>query len=546
MSLYFCLLGWFGLIFLASQTVAKLPHNYRFGVNLGGWLLSEAWMNPMEWEAMGGERCPKDLTTCASSEWALARKLGQRNANKVFLKHWKTWFTQDHVDKLKALKLDHVRVPLGFWIVEELVEPPSEMYAQGGWMELKRGLRQLTKAGFYVMLDMHALPGVSTFKDYFAGNVTSEVHFYEDHNYQRALTWSVILTTMTHLDPDFENVVAIECINEPLVNGKRTPGLEQYYADFVIITRIIEHDLSVECEADLSVAVKRLASSRNIIPALQAAIPLIPIYAAKASPEISTVQLIKKLKSHINSTPSNKTTPITEDQVDNKISPLRKALYRKRNELLGGRKALRKRLNSSKMKSAFNVYEEPEESYGSATTHKTCIATTVMSKRWQGGGPDAASMASHTLGPAVFDDHMYYSSGSVAAPDIHSYLTKMCNDENYRKAQQNNEVPYGHGEFSLATSFNATDDELRAWGDAQKLKYSQGRFWTFWSFRVGTATNPPTTLKHPRQWSYLQAVESGLLPRDPSQYFDPSVCRPYLNKSESWATATDNFPRLEY
>jgi aryl-phospho-beta-D-glucosidase BglC (GH1 family) len=102
------------------------------------------------------------------------------------------------------------------WIVEELVEAPAELYAQGGWMELKRGLRQLRDAGFHVTLDMHALPGVSASNQMFAGNVTSDVQFYKDHNYQRALTWSAVLTSMSHLDPDFSSVVAIECINEPL------------------------------------------------------------------------------------------------------------------------------------------------------------------------------------------------------------------------------------------------------------------------------------------------------------------------------------------
>jgi aryl-phospho-beta-D-glucosidase BglC (GH1 family) len=96
------------------------------------------------------------------------------------------------------------------------VEAPAEAYAQGGWMELKRGLRQLRDAGIHVNLDMHAMPGVAASKQMFAGNVTSDVQFYKDHNYQRALMWSAVLTAMSHLDRDFSSVVAIECINEPL------------------------------------------------------------------------------------------------------------------------------------------------------------------------------------------------------------------------------------------------------------------------------------------------------------------------------------------
>lgn len=38
-------------------------------------------------------------------------------------------------------------------------------------------------------------------------------------------------------------------------------------------------------------------------------------------------------------------------------------------------------------------------------------------------------------------------------------------------------TPVWYGEFSLATQFNATDDFLREWADAQKLVYSQSAGW---------------------------------------------------------------------
>jgi hypothetical protein len=38
-------------------------------------------------------------------------------------------------------------------------------------------------------------------------------------------------------------------------------------------------------------------------------------------------------------------------------------------------------------------------------------------------------------------------------------------------------LPVWYGEWSLATQFNATDDFLCKWADAQKLTYSQGAGW---------------------------------------------------------------------
>jgi hypothetical protein len=73
-----------------------------------------------------------------------------------------------------------------------------------------------------------------------------------------------------------------------------------------------------------------------------------------------------------------------------------------------------------------------------------------------------------------------------------------------------NNTPMWVGEWALSTQFNATDDFLKKWADAQKLAYSQGAGWLvrsfylrdqigciyptsqFWSFKL-EATNPLVT-----------------------------------------------------
>src|SRR5262245_48781649 len=62
----------------------------------------------------------------------------------------------------------------------------------------------------------------------FAGNCTSEVHFYDSpnqHNYKRAVTWAVVMAFLSHSHPAFQSVFSIEAINEPLADAKKTPGL---------------------------------------------------------------------------------------------------------------------------------------------------------------------------------------------------------------------------------------------------------------------------------------------------------------------------------
>jgi glucan endo-1,6-beta-glucosidase len=62
----------------------------------------------------------------------------------------------------------------------------------------------------------------------FAGNCTTDVHFYDsdnDYNYRRAVTWAIVMAYLSHTHPAFSTVFTIEAINEPIVNGTLTPRL---------------------------------------------------------------------------------------------------------------------------------------------------------------------------------------------------------------------------------------------------------------------------------------------------------------------------------
>ena len=55
-----------------------------------------------------------------------------------------------------------------------------------------------------------------------------------DYNYHRALVWTAIMTAMSHLDPDFKNVVSIQAVNEPIMDAKKTPGFGDCMLLFII------------------------------------------------------------------------------------------------------------------------------------------------------------------------------------------------------------------------------------------------------------------------------------------------------------------------
>ncbi|KAJ7725264.1 glycoside hydrolase [Mycena olivaceomarginata] len=160
--------------------------------------------------------------------------------DKIFEGHWSSWFNQTDVDALVAAGINTVRIPLGYWIIEALVDRTTEFYPRGGLDQLRRGLKQLQKAGIVAILDHHALPGVAAVNQQFSGKCTSTPEFYTDANYHRALIWTSVMTTLSHVDPAFANAVAIEAVNEPIMDASQTPGYGDFQKNFVKVVRATE------------------------------------------------------------------------------------------------------------------------------------------------------------------------------------------------------------------------------------------------------------------------------------------------------------------
>ena len=68
---------------------------------------------------------------------------------------WESWLTQDDVDGMVAAGLNSVRIPLGFWIVEDIVDTSHEHYPRlslsiikilaGNWPYAEGGLDELVR-----------------------------------------------------------------------------------------------------------------------------------------------------------------------------------------------------------------------------------------------------------------------------------------------------------------------------------------------------------------------------------------------------------------
>lgn len=124
------------------------------------------------------------------------------------------------------------------------------------------------------------------------------------------------------------------------------------------------------------------------------------------------------------------------------------------------------------------------------------------------------------------------------------------------------------GEWSISTNFDATDDFLNQWADAQKLMYSKSAGWIvsvlyriktkvadadcrLSSFGTSNSRIPRLQLRSrgngkgifllfvgPKlipcyHRSYYKGIELGYLTEDPAAYHNPDVCAPYINSTKT-------------
>ncbi|KAG1908090.1 glycoside hydrolase family 5 protein [Suillus fuscotomentosus] len=467
------------ITFIACAWAGQPTHIY--GVNLGSWLVLELWMLPQGWVDMGGQLCGSDCSTCISTESAFAQAYPD-TVNATFAQHWDTWFTQSDVDTLKAAGINTVRIPLGYWIVEDLVNRPHELYPQGGLNYLRRGLGWLQDAGIQVILDHHALPGVQTAQQMFTGNCTTDVQFYTPYNYQRALVWTAVMTTLSHLDPNFGSVFSIEAANEPINDASQTPGYGTFQENFVQTVRAVELTLGISVpSSNLSVSVSASVSN-NFTAAL-------------------------------NETSSATIFPAEVQAALSEAVPIIMGI--------GATHGLQTIFEASPFKQS-----------------GTPLVTNFMDMNWQYNNP--SNPADVAIGPQAYDDHLYYSSAVRRGNDSTSYMTSICNLAEIQTDAALGNSPLWFGEWSLDTQFNATDEFLYQWADAQKLAYSKGAGWIYWNFKI-EISNLTNGNARAKQWSYLEGLELGFFTQDPAAFHNPNVCAPYTNStSNNTSTSVSN------
>ncbi|KAJ6485722.1 glycoside hydrolase family 5 protein [Mycena sanguinolenta] len=449
---------------LAVSGLPGLPAKI-YGVNLGSWLVLESWMLPQEWLDMGGEQCD-DCSTCIATEFAFAKAF-PHTVDQIFDGHWTSWFNQPDVDALAANGINTVRIPLGYWIVEALVDRATEFYPRGGLAQLRRGLQQLNAAGIVAILDHHALPGVAAVNQMFAGNCTSTPMFYTDANYHRALIWTSVITTLSHVDSAFANVVAIEAANEPIMDATQTPGYGTFQQNFVKVVRATEFLLGVPSPGFPALPAPANGNFTAMLPNVN----LSSVFTA----EVLSVLL--------------DAAPIL---VELGVIP---ALSHKRTQLI---------TNFMDVNWQFNDPPNPADA---------------------ANGPQGYDNHLYYVFGGVADPNPTAYLTSICSMSARSLPLRSLNLPRVQNDAALGNSPLWFGEWGLPVQFTTNNTFLTQWADAQKLAYSKGAGWIFWNFKVETSELAGDL---GREWSYLEGVKLGFLTKDPSQVHDPNVCAPYV------------------
>lgn len=180
------------------------------GVNLGGWLLQEAWMSPNN--GVDKQWGYHDTLT------VLTERFGAEEADALLTLFMDNWITERDLDYLKDLGVNCVRLP--FWYRNLHIDDNGTWRrdADGNidFSRLDRIVDACGKRGIYVVLDLHGAPGFQS-DDHPCGKVDASELFdvsLAGLRYRRrtAELWTAVATHYR----DNPVIAAYDLLNEPM------------------------------------------------------------------------------------------------------------------------------------------------------------------------------------------------------------------------------------------------------------------------------------------------------------------------------------------
>jgi glucan 1,3-beta-glucosidase len=167
------------------------------GVNLGGWLVLESWMDDV---FTGRFENAVDQWTFDSISGALP----------TLEKHWSTWFTEEDIKNISVTGINALRIPIGYWAYDNIGTP----YIQGADYYLEQAISWARNLNMKVWIDCHGSPGSQNGFD--SSGHAGAVGWQTKENLERSIFALEIMAAKYGGLEYADVVVGIELTNEPI------------------------------------------------------------------------------------------------------------------------------------------------------------------------------------------------------------------------------------------------------------------------------------------------------------------------------------------
>ena len=181
------------------------------GVNVGGWLVQEGWMNLTN-------------ASCQTESFkVLDERFGREVREYLFKVYEDNYLTEADFDNIRALGMNVIRLPFAWWnILNDDGTLKEDAFARLDWL-----VENCAKRGLYVILDLHAARGSQNNQDNSGEMNGSQLWENEAYQDQMVYLWECVAA---HYNGN-PAVAAYDLLNEPGGDLKSTGVVQWEYFD---------------------------------------------------------------------------------------------------------------------------------------------------------------------------------------------------------------------------------------------------------------------------------------------------------------------------
>lgn len=190
------------------------------GVNLGGWLIQECWMCPVNGE-------DNEWGNLDTIEALTERGFTQAQIDALFQSYQDNWITEYDLDIIAGMGCNVVRVP--FWYRNFMSDDSgtwlnSNLNKIAGFQRLDWVIAEAAERDMYVILDMHGVPGGQSFNHSTGGIGINKI--YSDEACQDAM--EKLWVAIAERYKNNRTVAAYDIMNEPHNNDEAFADRPEY------------------------------------------------------------------------------------------------------------------------------------------------------------------------------------------------------------------------------------------------------------------------------------------------------------------------------